>query len=473
MKRIVVIFLSLVLLSNCKKEPAKDENVLTPAKAKELAKEAYIFAYPMLMGYKALYFTVINKKSPGYRSDVNVITHDRKPADDTRKDVVSMNADTPYSMFALDLRAEPMVFSVPAVKDRYYVFQFVDLFTHNFAYVGTRATGNEAGDYLFVGPQWNGKIPDGKFKKVFHVESQFVTGIGRTQLFNAKDLQNVGKIQDQVKILSLSKFLNEETPKAPASIDWLPITDPNDLANINFIKYFNMYLNLVQPINKEDEESLAKFEKIGIKPGASFDKSQFSEEIQTAINDGINEGIAAIKEKASKIGEQKNGWNMMNAFGNRAFYKGDRLLRSAAVMVGIYGNDKVEAFYPTAYIDSEGKTLNGKDNKYKIHFSKAQIPPAKYFWSITMYDKSADGVGGYLIKNPINRFLINSTTDGLVYDKDGGLTIYIQNQKPEGSLSSNWLPAPTEDFYLMMRIYGPKENALNGTWSPPAIEKVK
>lgn len=472
MKKSILIFFSLLILISCKKNTYEKKD-LTPEEAKEIAKEAYIYAYPMLMGYKSLYYTVIDKKSPGYRSDFNVITHDRHPADNTRKDVVSMNADTPYSLFALDLRAEPIVFSVPAVKDRYYVFQFIDLFTHNFAYVGTRATGNEAGDYLFVGPQWKGKIPEEKFKKVFYVESQLTTGIGRTQLFNTKDLQNVVKIQDQFKITSLSKFLNEETPEAPTPIPWLPVIDPNDFTNINFIKYFNIYLNLVQPINNEDKESLAKFEKIGIKPGAAFDKSQFSEETLAAINEGINDGIATIKEKTSKIGEQKNGWNMMDPFGNRSFYKGDRLLRAAAVMVGIYGNDKIEAFYPVAYIDSDGKTLNGKGNAYKIHFSKEQIPPAKYFWSVTLYDKRADGVGGYLIKNPINRFLINSTTDGLVYDKDGGLTIYIQNQKPRGSLSSNWLPAPTEDFYLMMRMYGPKENAINGTWSPPAIEKVK
>ena len=472
MNRIILLFFALLLFNSCKKEQPK-ESQISPEEAKSIAKEAYIYAYPMLMGYKSLYYTTIDSKSPGYRSGFNEITHDRRPADYTRKDVVSMNADTPYSLFAFDLRAEPMVFSVPKIKDRYYVFQFIDLFTHNFAYVGTRVTGNEAGDYLFVGPDWKGKIPEGKFKKVFHVESQLVTGIGRTQLFGTNDLPNVIEIQNKYKITPLSKFAGTETPKTVTEIDWLPIADPNDFNTINFIKYFNIYLNLVQPFNKEDLEDLKKFERIGVKPGAKFDATQFSDEIVAAINEGVNEGIAAIKEKASKIGQQKNGWNMMDPFGNRAFYKGNRLLRAAAVMVGIYGNDKAEAFYPVAYVDSNNNTLNGKTAKYKIHFSKEQIPPAKYFWSITMYDKSADGVGGYLIKNPINRFLINSTTEGLQYDKDGGLTVYIQNEKPTNETASNWLPAPAEDFYLMIRIYGPKEAAMNNTWSPPGIEKVK
>lgn len=470
MNKIILFFFSIILFTSCKKEQPKDSQ-LSPDEAKVIAKEAYIFAYPMLMGYRSLYYTAIDKKSPGYRSGLNEITHDRRPADDTRKDVVSMNADTPYSMFALDLRSEPMVFSVPAVKDRYYVFQFVDLFTHNFAYVGTRTTGTESGDYLFVGPDYKGEIPQGKFKKIFHVESQLATGIGRTQLLNSKDLPNVIKIQNQYKLISLSKFLGTPQPPKVHEINWVAL-NPKDFEDVNFIKYLNTYLNLVKPFNEEDAEDIARFEKIGIKPGAPFNSSQLSEEIVKAINQGVQEGIAAIKEKAAHISEQKNGWNMMDPFGNRAFYKKDRLLRSAAVMVGIYGNDKIEAFYPVAYVDKEGQTLNGKTNKYKLHFSKDEIPPAKYFWSITMYDKSADGTGGYLIKNTINRFLINSTTNGLVYDKDGGLTIYIQNQKPDKTQESNWLPAPAEEFYLMARIYGPKESALNGTWAPPAIEKV-
>lgn len=472
MNKTILFFLIISIFFSCKKDKVK-ENSLTPDQAKTIAKEAYIYAYPMLMGYKSLYYTSIDKNSPGYRSDLNVISNDSRPADNTRKDVVSMNADTPYSVFAMDLRSEPVVFSVPEIKDRYYVFQFIDLFTHNFAYVGTRVTGTKAGHYLFVGPNWKGEIPKGKFKGVYHVESQLATGIGRTQLFGTKDLQNVIQIQKKYKLTAMSTFLGTPKPDPAPAIPWIAISDSNDFNNANFIKYFNIYLNLVQPFHKEDAEALKRFEQIGIKPGEKFDSSEFSPEIITAINQGVTQAIAAIKENAAKIGEQKNGWNMMDPFGNREFYKGNRSLRAAAVMVGIYGNDKAEAFYPVAYVDADGNTLNGKTNKYKIHFSKQEIPPAKYFWSITMYDKSADGVGGYLIQNPINRFLINSTTEGLKYDKDGGLTIYIQNQKPDDATASNWLPAPAEDFYLMIRIYGPKDTAMNNSWTPPSVQKIK
>lgn len=474
MKKIYLLTLAFVLIFiGCNKTKSVEQSgELTPEEAREIAKEAYIFGYPLVMGYKSQYFTSVLEQSPAYRSPFNVVSNDSKPADDTRKDVVSMNADTPYTTLGIDLRTEPMVLSIPAIKDRYYVFQMIDLFTHNFAFIGTRLTGTEAGDYVFVGPNWEGDIPEGKFKQIYRVESDIVIGIGRTQLKNKDDITNVIDIQKQYKLTGLSEFLGTDKPVQAPALNWIPITNAEDLANANFIKYMNFYLNLVQPINAEDADELARFAKIGIAPGKEFDGSKLDPKILEAINLGVQDGIAAIKEKSANIGELKNGWSMMDPFGNREFFKGDRLLRAAAVMVGIYGNDKAEAFYPVAYVDDKGETLNAKTNKYQIKFTKDQIPPAKYFWSMTMYDKSEDGVGGYLIKNPINRFLINSTTEGLKYDADGGFTIYIQNEKPQGDKVANWLPAPAEEFYLMMRIYGPEESALNGSWAPPAITKV-
>jgi hypothetical protein len=444
---------------------------LSPKEAQEIAKEAYIFGYPMLMGYQAQYLRTV-PSSPGYRGPLNAIAHDTKPADHTRKDVVTMNGDTPYSAFGLDLRSEPMVLSVPKIDDRYYVFQCIDLFTHNFAFIGTRTTGSDAGDYLFVGPGWKGEIPKEKFKKVFHGESQFVTIIGRTQLKGIKDLPNVLDIQKKYQLQSLNSFEGKELKNAP-EIHWIPL-NPNEFEDGRFIKYINFYLPLVEPFHKDDTSALKRFEKIGIKPGATFDSANYSPEILAAINAGVHDAIGDIKEKAEHIAERVNGWNMMDAFGPREFYGNDWLLRAAAVMVGIYANDKVEAFYPVAYVDADNDILDGSKHKYKIQFDKKNIPPAKYFWSITMYNKKADGVSGYMVENPISRYLINSTTEGLVIDKDGNFTIFIQHQAPENKAQkANWLPAPDEPFYLTLRIYGPKESAMNGTWAPAAIEKNK
>lgn len=440
-----------------------------PDEAKEIAREAYIYSYPLLMGYQAQYFTTM-PGSPGFRGPLNEITNDTVPADHTRKDVVSMNGDTPYSAFGIDLRAEPLVLSIPEIKDRYFVFQCIDLFTHNFAFIGTRTTGTEAGDYLFVGPGYEGEIPEQKFSKVFHSESQFVTIVGRTQLKGKADLPNVLEVQKNYKLQSLSEFEGEK-PKTAPEPNWIPL-NPEEFENANFIKYVNFYLSMIEPFHPQDTAALKRFGKIGIVSGETFDSASYSPEVLEAINEGIKEAQTEIKNKAENIAERVNGWNMLNAFGPREFYNEDWLLRAAAVMVGIYGNDKSEAFYPVAYVDMDDEVLDGSKHRYKIEFTKDEIPPAKYFWSITMYNKHADGVGGYMNENEINRYLINSTTEGLKYNEDGGFSVYIQHDSPsKEDEKSNWLPAPDEPFYLMLRVYGPEPSALDGSWEPPGVVK--
>ncbi|WP_232825789.1 DUF1254 domain-containing protein [Algoriphagus litoralis] len=460
---------AILIFFSCTPSPKDSPITDDPSEAQRVAKEAYIFSYPFLMGYQAQYFTIM-PNSPGYRGPLNQIANDTIPADHTRRDVVSMNGDTPYSAFGIDLRAEPLVLSVPEMKDRYYVFQCIDLFTHNFAYIGTRSTGTEPGNYLFVGPGYAGEIKDKDFDKVFYSESQFVTIVGRTQLKGNKDLPNVKEVQKKYKLQPLSAFYGK-APKTAPEPNWVPL-NPEEFGDARFIKYVNFYLSMVEPFHPQDKEALKRFEKIGILSGAKFDSSNYSPEVLAAINEGILEAQDAIKKKAENIAERVNGWNMLDAFGPREFYKEDWLLRAAAVMVGIYGNDKVEAFYPVAYVDMDGETLDGSQHQYKIHFNKEEIPPANFFWSITLYNKHADGVGGYMSENEINRYLINSTTEGLIYDKEGGLTLYIQHRMPsQKDIQANWLPAPAEPFYLMLRVYGPQSAALDGTWKPPGVVK--
>lgn len=470
MKKLALFLMIPLSVIFCSCETDKKSPItVNSEEAKKIAKEAYIFSYPMLMAYQAQYYTSM-PQSPGFRGPLNQISNDTVPADDTRKDVVTMNGDTPYSAFGLDLRDEPMVLSVPEINDRYYVFQCVDLFTHNFAYIGTRTTGTKPGVYLFVGPGYKGVIPKDTFSAVFRSESQFVTIIGRTQLKGKNDLPNVLEIQKKYQLQTLSEF-NGQKPLPTSKIDWVPL-NPKEFEDANFIKYVNFYLSMVQPFHKEDIENLRSFEKIGIASGAIYDAKNYSPKVLNAINEGIKEAQKEIQNKAANIAERVNGWNMMDAFGTRAFYKGNWLLRAAAVMVGIYANDKVEAFYPIAYVDADNETLDGSKHKYKIQFTKDNIPPANYFWSITMYNKQADGVAGYMVKNPINRFLINSTTEGLVREKDGGFVIYIQSDVPKQSAEkANWLPAPDEPFYLVLRVYGPDTAAMDGSWQPPAIVK--
>ncbi len=190
----------------------------------------------------------------------------------------------------------------------------------------------------------------------------------------------------------------------------------------------------------------------------------------------MKEGDKKVDEKVAGLGKHINGWHVSSAFGDRAFYNGDWLLRAAAARAGIYGNDAVEAMYPMTKTLADGTVLDGSKHNYTLTFAKDQFPPVNAFWSVTMYDAKNQ----LLVKNPINRYLINSPMmSGMKKDKDGSLTLYVQKDSPGKDKEANWLPAPDGEIYLVMRLYWPKDTppsilpAGEGTWQPPALQVAK
>jgi len=434
--------------------------------AYEISKEAYIYAFPMIAGYKAFYEFNVDKASSQYKGPLNTIISDANVF--TYKDtaIVTPNSDTPYSMMQVDLRAEPMVFCVPAIeKARYYSVQLTDMYSFNYGYVGSRATGNEAGCYMIAGPGWSGNKPDG-IAKVFNSETQFGLVIFRTQLFNAADIDNIKKIQAQYTAMPLSAFLKQAAPPA------LPLPNfPAFEADAFKLKAFS-YLNFLMqftPTVPAETELRAKFARIGIGPGVSYELPKPGD-ARVATELGIKEGYEAIDKQRNEIGKEVNGWRVGSAFGDRAFYHGDYTLRAAAALAGIYGNDAIEAMYPLAVTDSTGAKLDGSKSNYTITFPANAYPPVNAFWSVTMYD----GKTQLLIENPINRYLINSPMlPDMKKNADGSLTMFIQNKSPGKDKEANWLPAPDGPIYMVMRLYWPKEDALNGSWKPAPIVRVQ
>src|SRR5215831_15311070 len=171
--------------------------------------KAYIYAFPMIANYKAMYEFFIDKSSSQYKGPFNTIISDSHVFTPKDTAVVTPNADTPYSMLQADLRAEPIVFCVPDIeKSRYYSVQLIDMYTFNYGYVGSRATGNDAGCYMVAGPNWKGETPKG-IKKVFRSETPFSAAAYRTQLFGPSDIDNVRKVQAGYKVQILSQFRNQ------------------------------------------------------------------------------------------------------------------------------------------------------------------------------------------------------------------------------------------------------------------------
>jgi len=439
------------------------------SEVKAIAEEGFIYGLPIVMNYAVMNEYAVDKDGPQFKAPFNQIKNEARVF--TYKDtaIVTPNSDTPYSLAWLDLRAEPIVLSVPAVpKGRYYAVMLNDGNTYNFGYIGSRATGNEAGDYLVAGPDWKGATPPG-IKKVFTSTTPFVLAAYRTQLFNAQDMPNVVKVQAGYKVRPLSAFLDKPAPPAARKIDFVPANTAGIKAN--FVEYLDAALEFVPP-SPESEEVRAKLARIGIGPGTAVEFKDLPPALQAAAAEGMKAGEQKVAEFLATGIKKVNNWNIGSFFGDRNFYNGDWLMRAAAAQGGIYGNDAVEAVYPMARVDGKGQPLDGSKHNYTLTFPAGQLPPVNAFWSVTMYD----GKTQLLIQNPINRYLINSPMlPQMKKNPDGSLTLYIQKDSPGVDKQANWLPAPNGPIYLVMRLYWPRTEqpsalpAGSGTWQPPAI----
>lgn len=440
---------------------------------KAIAEEAFIYGLPIVMNYAVMQEFSVDRDSGQFKAPFNTLWNDAATL--TYKDtaVVTPNADTPYSMTWLDLRAEPMVVSVPAVpKERYYSVQFIDGNTYNYGYVGTRATGPDAGNYLVAGPGWEGDKPAG-VRDIFRSSTPFALTLFRTQLFNPDDMPNVIKVQAGYKVQPLSAFMNQPAPPAAPAVHFLPATTQGIKAN--FYDYLDAALAFV-PVTPETRELRARLASIGIGPGKTFDFKALSLEHKAAVLLAMKEGDDKVTKYLASGMKTINGWSVGALFGDSAFYDGDWLKRAAAAKGGLYGNDSVEAMYPMTRTDSDGNSLDTGKHNYTITFAAGQLPPVNSFWSVTMYD----GKTQLLVKNPINRYLINSPMlPDLKKNADGSLTLYLQKDSPGADKEANWLPAPDDTIYLVMRLYWPRTEAPSilpagaGSWQPPAVVRAK
>jgi hypothetical protein len=443
--------------------------------ARDIAEAGFIYGLPIVMNYGVMYEYAIDRNSGQFKAPFNQIYNEANVF--TYKDtaVVTPNSDTPYSILFMDLRAEPIILSVSAVDPkRYYSVQLCDGNTYNYGYIGSRATGSEAGDYMIVGPEWKGSTPV-QIKKVFRSSTQLSAAAYRTQLFNPDDIENVRKVQAGYRMQTLSQYLNQPpTPPAPAPTIDFPKFD-KELVKTNFFAYLDFALQFA-PAAANEADIRSKLASIGVGAGKTFNFKDLSLEQKAEIALGMKEGDAKINAAVANTGTAINGWRVGGlAGGDSAYYNGDWQKRAAVAKAGIYANDAAEATYPLTRVDIDGQPLDGSKHNYTLTFQKDALPPVNAFWSVTMYD----GATKLLIENPINRYLINSPMlPALKKNTDGSLTLYIQNKSPGADKEPNWLPAPNGPIYLVMRLYWPKTEPPSilppgkGTWQPPGVNRV-
>lgn len=439
----------------------------SPDQVRKTFKEAYIYANPMVDNYRIMYTYFVDKNHPEFKAPWNQIRHFSRVFTPEDRALQTPNSDTPYSFIGFDLRTEPLVFSVPAIdQNRYYSIQIIDFYTHIPGYIGSRPTGNDSGNFLLVGPDWNGDTPAG-IDKVFHSETELGFAIYRTQLFNEDDVENMKKVQAGYKVQPLSSFLGQSAPKAAPPIDFIdPLTADEIRKSSEVFNQLNFVLQFC-PTHPSEKELMSQFAKIGIGAGKPFKFDALSSDLQTAVTKGIDDAWAVFMElkKEADVGKL----TATDVFGSREQLKNNYPYRMAAAVTGIYGNIAEEAMYPTYFIDSDGQKLDGT-HRYTLKFEEGQLPPVNSFWSMTMYDQP----DSLLVANSIDRYLINSPMlPDLKQDSDGGITIYLQFESPGPDKETNWLPAPKGPFSMNMRLYWPKKEALDGNWVAPQMQRVK
>ncbi len=475
-RRVGIVLAILALLAACSTDkpeetqtasPPPSPAAVTPEQARAIAKDAYIYGFPMVDNYRVQYAYFVNKDDPEYKGGWNEIHNTARVYTPEDKAIQTPNSDTPYSAVGADLRGEPLVLTVPPIEqDRYYSLQFVDAYTYNVAYVGSRTTGNGGGKYLLAGPNWKGDKPEG-VNEVIRSDTELAMVLYRTQLFGPSDLDSVKKIQAGYQVQTLSAFLNQLPPKPAPPIDFAPpLTPDQQKTSPQFFEILNFALHFA-PTLPTEQDLRARFATIGIGPDGNFEADRLTPEMRAAIEGGMADAWAEFDTfKKDKVDTGDVG--SAQFFGTAADIKGNYLYRMAGAVLGIYGNTAAEAMYPNFSNDSAGAPLTGA-NKYTFRFASGQLPPVNAFWSLTMYELPQS----LLVANPMNRYLINSPMlPSLVADPDGGYTFYVQNESPGLDRESNWLPAPKGPFALVLRLYWPKPDALNGVWKAPQPVKA-
>jgi hypothetical protein len=447
-------------------------------KEPSLAAEAYLYGYPLVYCVQEIVNAAGTAAKMSTAAPVNTFGYARELLG-PETEFVSPNNDTLYTMAAVDVTEEAQVLHLPDTHDRYYVMQFVDTWSNNFAYLGRRATGTQEGYYLLTGPVWDGEVPDSV--TLLRAPTNVFMIIGRYATTGGNDLAKVWALQDDTWLTPLSRY-----PKRPDNSQRTlgdRIFAPYDHRvgeDLIFWEQFRAWMKLFPP-SEIDQAYQEKFEPLGLMAAESPYANPDPALVQT-LRAGQTE-FRALLEASLAVGEPVNGWNFsVDAFNFNLDHLGigtldtpkwklaDRetafFYRAVTARVGLWGNHSYEAAYPQVFLDENGEQLNGA-RKYVLHFD--ELPPVDAFWSVTMYNMPEF----YLVANPIDRYSIGDRTPGLKFDPDGSLDIYIQHESPEPDKESNWLPAPEGDFRPILRMYQPRPEALDGTFILPPIHRME
>lgn len=442
---------------------------LTPDEIQDLAVDAYVYAYPMvIMDVTRRVSTNVGaaNSAVGMKAPMNQFGHAMAFPDDRFEAVVRANADTLYSSLWYDVSKEPLIVTVPDSGGRYYLLPLMDMWTDVFASPGKRTTGTGAQVFAIVGPHWAGKLPPNM--KSYRSPTAIGWIIGRTQTNGVADFPAVHKFQAGLTTTTLSSWGKPKKNVPAAKVDAKQdMTAPvEQVTKMNAAEFFALFGQLLKdnPPHDGDYPILDRLAQIGIVPGKDIELNKLPPEVQKAFMAAPPIAQKKVVAAVRRAGNKVNGWRM--SLGVVGAYGSDYLARAGVAYFGLGANVPEDAIYPSAFADPDGKPFDS-GAKYVMHFDKDNLPPVRAFWSLTMYNDRQ-----FFAANPIKRFAIGDR-DPLKVNADGSVDLYIQRDAPDADKQSNWLPAPASGGFTMnMRLYWPKPAALDGTWAAPPVKRV-
>jgi hypothetical protein len=442
---------------------------LSAEEALEIAIEAYVYAYPLvLMDVTRVASTRGATDGTRAVAPMNQFAHAPALPDPHVTGSVRPNVDTLQSTLWFDVSDEPLILRVPDSGGRYYVLTMFDLWTDVFAAPGKRTTGTDPQRYAIVGPKWTGRLPEG----VEPLRSPTSLGwvVCRIQTNGGPDLGDVHAFQAGLRAAPLSALGRATAGSAHGGELPLAVTPPpapvNQVAKMSGATLFSRFTALASdnPPHPNDYPQLQRMQRLGIVPGVPVTRERLSLNAWTALDRAIPFAQRRIRDHATRAARIMNGWVMMSS--PIGTYGTDYLKRALVAFMGLGANPVEDAVFPTAFTLADG-SLFDSDAKYEVRFAHNGLPPARAFWSLTMYNDQQ-----LLADNPIQRYAIGNR-DYLRYDSDGSLMLYIQRESPGRERESNWLPTPKRGAFTMtLRLYWPEPSALDGTWAPPLVKRV-
>jgi hypothetical protein len=470
-----LVLISMLAVAPVLAQQAASPQPPTPDQAKEkealeIGVEAYIYGYPLVTMEMTRRVMTNVAKSKAKNAPMGRFANMREYPTAAFKDITAPNADTLYSVAWLNLAKEPYVLSLPDEKGRYYLMPMLSGWTDVFQVPGTRTTGTKAQTFAITGPGWQGTLP-GAVKEL-KSPTNMVWILGRTYCTGTPaDYKAVHKLQDQYKLVPLSAYGKPYTPP-PGQVD--PSVDMKtpvreQVNGMDAGAYFKLLAVLMKdnPPAKEDAPMVAKLAKIGLVPGQEFDPSKLDPVVAKGLQGVPNAALEKIMANFRTMATIINGWGI---FLKTGLYGTNYLDRALVTAIGLGANRPQDAIYPTSEEDADGNPYDGA-HKYVMHFPKGQMPPAKAFWSLTMYNAEY-----FFVTNPLNRYTLSSRSK-FKPNKDGSVDLHIQHESPGKDKEANWLPAPKDKFVLMLRLYWPVEppqpSIIDGSWKPPAVKKVQ